>query len=323
MAGREVCRMADSFGARLRQRREERQIALPTIAEQTKIKQSLLEGLERDDVSRWPGGIFRRAFLRAYAHAIGLDADVVVREFLELHPDPEEEVEAALGFGPIPGDAVATNSTPPTRIRNIVNSVFAHFLRPEAGSNNRTSQAAPQEIVDGTPVIDRLPMRLEALAPPKPDLAAAARLCTELGCANVIDEAEPLLARAAKLLDATGLIVWVWDARDAHLKPSLAHGYARQVLAQLPSVTSDADNATAAAFRTGQACRVRGGELTNGALVVPLMTSTGCNGVLALELQRRQEQSESVLALATIVAAQFARLIESTRPAAADGRRLA
>ena len=62
--------MPESLGARLRQRREREQIALTTIAEQTKIKLSLLEGLERDDVSHWPAGIFRRAFIRAYAHAI-------------------------------------------------------------------------------------------------------------------------------------------------------------------------------------------------------------------------------------------------------------
>jgi cytoskeletal protein RodZ len=64
--------MPDSFGGRLRQQRERQQIALTTIAEQTKIKLSLLEALERDDVSHWPTGIFRRAFIRSYAHAVGL-----------------------------------------------------------------------------------------------------------------------------------------------------------------------------------------------------------------------------------------------------------
>ena len=43
--------MDESFGARLRAQRERQQVELATIAEQTKIKLSLLEGLERDDVS--------------------------------------------------------------------------------------------------------------------------------------------------------------------------------------------------------------------------------------------------------------------------------
>ena len=79
------------IGARLRQRREQQQIALSTIAEQTKIKLSLLDELERDEVAHWPTGIFRRAFIRAYALAIGLDPDVIVREFLERYPDPVED----------------------------------------------------------------------------------------------------------------------------------------------------------------------------------------------------------------------------------------
>ena len=98
---REVHDMPESFGARLRQRREQQQIGLATIAEQTKIKESLLEALERDDVSHWPTGIFRRAFMRSYARAIGLEPDVVVREFSEVHPDPTEVVEA-LPAVPVP-----------------------------------------------------------------------------------------------------------------------------------------------------------------------------------------------------------------------------
>lgn len=79
------------LGRRLRAERERRRITLESIAANTKISVSLLKGLERDDVSRWPGGIFRRSFVRAYAQAIGLDPDDTVREFLERHPDSEEQ----------------------------------------------------------------------------------------------------------------------------------------------------------------------------------------------------------------------------------------
>lgn len=82
--------MTDSFGARLRYERERRQIALRSIAEGTKISVGLLEGLERDDVSRWPCGIFRKSFVRAYAEAIGMDPEPVIREFSQRYPDPLE-----------------------------------------------------------------------------------------------------------------------------------------------------------------------------------------------------------------------------------------
>src|SRR5262249_19114951 len=84
---------ATTFGPRLRQERERRQISLTSIAANTKISRSLLEALERDDVSRWPTGIFRRAFVRSYASAIGLDPDQIVKEFQERFPDPEAPVE--------------------------------------------------------------------------------------------------------------------------------------------------------------------------------------------------------------------------------------
>src|SRR5882672_7820506 len=80
----------ESFGRRLRRERERRQIALASIAANSKISLSLLEGLERDDVSRWPSRIFRRSFIRAYAQAVGLDTDATTREFLERFPDPND-----------------------------------------------------------------------------------------------------------------------------------------------------------------------------------------------------------------------------------------
>ncbi len=82
----------ESFGSRLRRERERRQIALSSLSANTKIGVALFEGLEREDLSRWPPGIFRRAFIRAYAEGIGLDADEVTREFLERFPDPLEPV---------------------------------------------------------------------------------------------------------------------------------------------------------------------------------------------------------------------------------------
>jgi transcriptional regulator with XRE-family HTH domain len=76
-----------SFGRRLRLGRERLGISLEAIAASTKINRSLLADLERDDVSKWPGGIYRRAFVREYAAAIGLPAELVVAEFNELFPE--------------------------------------------------------------------------------------------------------------------------------------------------------------------------------------------------------------------------------------------
>ena len=76
----------DTFGPRLRSERERRGISLETIASVTNVGVELWQGLERNDFSRWPTGIFARAFVRDYARAVGLDSDEVVDEFCRLFP---------------------------------------------------------------------------------------------------------------------------------------------------------------------------------------------------------------------------------------------
>jgi transcriptional regulator with XRE-family HTH domain len=95
----------EAFGLRLKTHRERHGITLESIAESTKIKRSLLAALERGDVSHFPLGIFRRAFVRSYATAIGLPAEPIVAEFLQLFPEPGEAP-------PAPAAAEAARPTP-------------------------------------------------------------------------------------------------------------------------------------------------------------------------------------------------------------------
>jgi transcriptional regulator with XRE-family HTH domain len=295
--------MPESFGARLRQRREDQHIALLTIADETKIKLSLLEALERDDVSHWPSGIFRRAYIRAYAHCIGLNPDVVVREFLELYPEPAEIVEplAVIASAATGG----LNARPPTRFRQMLDSAIGTLARPRRGPAIESAGHA-----GGPPAVAPLPS--------DPDFLVVADLCTELGRARDRDQARRLLPEVARILDAIGLIVWVWSAVTEDLKPVLVHGYSDRVLAQLPPVRRDSDNATAAAFRSGQTCAVGGAGEASGALVVPLLAPAGCAGVLAIELPHGAEQSPSVRAVAMVFAALLARLIAAESAESAE-----
>jgi len=73
-----------AFGQRLRRERERRGVRLETIAQSTKIKASLLDALERGDLSHWPAGIFGRGFLRAYLNDIGLPTEALVTEFQQF-----------------------------------------------------------------------------------------------------------------------------------------------------------------------------------------------------------------------------------------------
>jgi cytoskeletal protein RodZ len=88
----------DDFGGKLRQARERRGVSLRQVAESTRISAATLEALERNDISKLPGGIFSRAFVRSYAVEIGLDPEQTVREFLERfsqEPSPSTETIAS------------------------------------------------------------------------------------------------------------------------------------------------------------------------------------------------------------------------------------
>lgn len=87
MMGDQGVTEAKEFGAALREERERRGISLDVIAQKTKVSASVLSGLEKGDLSRWPSGIFRRAFLRSYATAVGLDPEATLAEFLRVFPD--------------------------------------------------------------------------------------------------------------------------------------------------------------------------------------------------------------------------------------------
>jgi transcriptional regulator with XRE-family HTH domain len=104
----------ETFGARLRRERERRHIALSSISANTKISVAYFEALERNDLSRWPAGIFRRAFIRAYAAGIGLDPDAITKEFLERFPDPAELTAVASVETPGTTHPVRPAGSPPS-----------------------------------------------------------------------------------------------------------------------------------------------------------------------------------------------------------------
>jgi transcriptional regulator with XRE-family HTH domain len=84
-----------AFCARLKAARERKGVALEEIAAATKIARSLLKGLEENNLSRWPHGLYRRAYLRDYLRAIDLPEQSIVAEFVRLFPDEESPLPAA------------------------------------------------------------------------------------------------------------------------------------------------------------------------------------------------------------------------------------
>jgi len=176
---------------------------------------------------------------------------------------------------------------------------------PAATAVEAVAQAAPTD----PPVLS---------AAPTTDFAGVASLCVDL--ARVVDtRALPsLLDRTAHLLDASGIILWIADPDGRELNPIFAQGYPQQLVNRLGTIPRDAENATAAAFRTSLLQTVMADEISGGAIAAPLVTPGGCVGVMAAEVRHDSERQDAKLAAATIVAAQLATLVgpPSARPQA-------
>lgn len=148
------------------------------------------------------------------------------------------------------------------------------------------------------------------------DLQRVAAVCTEL--ARVVDTRTlpAALERAADVLNASGIVIWIAQPDGRELAPILSHGYPPQLLARMGTIDRDAANVTAAAYRTGLVQTVRSDGASNGALAAPLLAQGGAVGVMAAEVRHDGEQRASTRAVAAIVAAQLATLVAPPAPRA-------
>lgn len=221
--------------------------------------------------------------------------------------------------------AVVARLTRIDRLRLAMNGIAFAFVLAVAVFFWRARTPAAQQVAEEVAPATRsdLPLRLNVQPPieakppvverpaPKRDvnLSDAAELCVDL--ARVIDSRDvpALLERAAGVLDAKGVILWMSDSGGALLRPSIAHGYSDRVLTKMGALQVDGDNATSLAFRSLRGQTVNGAAATAaGAIAVPLVTSTGCVGVLAAEVNRQRPSAET-LDVARIIAAQLAVLV--------------
>jgi hypothetical protein len=161
------------------------------------------------------------------------------------------------------------------------------------------------------------------------NLAAAAALCTDLSRVSTAAEIPELLGRAAHVLDASGLIVWMGAGEE--LFAATSHGYDPRMLARLGPIRRSAENATAAAWRTCAVRVVPGDSKHNGAVVAPLFgpssaLGTGawaCIGVLTAEIRAGREADPAIQAIATMIAAQLATVVAAWPAASGIGRPVA
>jgi len=98
-----------SLGSELKKAREGRKITLEEISKRTKIPPKYLEAIEEGTFEVFSSHAYAKGFIRAYAKIVGLDPQVLTRQFnAEVSPEEvriepknaEAELEKALGWRP-------------------------------------------------------------------------------------------------------------------------------------------------------------------------------------------------------------------------------
>lgn len=199
------------------------------------------------------------------------------------------------------------------------------LLTPSTKSSQDDRSFANLGLLDRTPTEDSesRPADPPADSPRQPDLRLVADVCGALARTADADALRDALARAAGVLDARGIVVWIGAGEQ--LFPALAHGYDERIVARLGPIPRNAANATAAAWRSAQMRTVPADAASLGAVAVPLSGVNGCVGVFAAELREGREQDPAIQAVAAVIAAQLATIVpawpapSTSQPVAASG----
>jgi cytoskeletal protein RodZ len=170
-------RTSSGFGQMLRDARERQGIPLRQIANATKISVGVLEALERNDISKLPGGIFGRAFVRSYAIEVGLDPETTIQAFIAQFPN--DSVIAGHPTSDRVEDVVAVESERQTAgtfvwlvaIAVPVAAALLYFAtlgrtaaEPEPEAASATRPAEPPPPPPPTPAVEPAPPALAAAA---------------------------------------------------------------------------------------------------------------------------------------------------------------
>ena len=243
-------------------------------------------------------------------------SDLIFTDGLELTDTAHAEIDAALTIERAArADALRASRTRRTAVLVAVAGAGLLFLlllvpATEPAAPAETSRESISVLLGATAMSD---LRLDAGAPiidrpdTPPDLAALAALCTDLGRVSDSEQLPALLQRAAGVIGASGIIVWLRDGSGQRLRAVTSHGYSAQTLGKMGDLPCDGDNAAATAFRTARMQVAERQGHGNSAVVAPLIAAEGCVGVMTAELP--ENATSQTRALASIVAAQLVVLL--------------
>ena len=178
----------------------------------------------------------------------------------------------------------------------------------------------PEAVVPAEPVAPVEPAAPVEAGVPITALASVGEICSDLSALSDVGALSGALQRAADVIGASGVIVWVASNDGSTLSPVATHGFDARLVARIGKVARDSSNLTARAFRENSARVSAATASTPSAVAVAMCGPSGPVGVLSAELRAGRHADDACVALATIFAAQLATLAV---PVAAPGSQAA
>ena len=91
-----------SIGEVLATARSQAGLTITQVSQRTRIRETIIGGIERDDFSACGGDFYARGHIRAIARAVGVDGEPLVGEYDSSHATPQAQTAAGVPGPPAP-----------------------------------------------------------------------------------------------------------------------------------------------------------------------------------------------------------------------------
>jgi cytoskeletal protein RodZ len=89
-----------TIGGTLAKARQEAGLTVPQVARKTRIRETVIHAIERDDYTMCGGNFYSRGHIRSIARVVGIDSEPLVREYDDAHGGSPQAIPARQAFEP-------------------------------------------------------------------------------------------------------------------------------------------------------------------------------------------------------------------------------
>lgn len=132
-----------SIGSTLQQARVSAGLSLAHVSERTRMRQTLIVGIERDDFAPCGGEVYARGHIRSIARVVGIDPEPLIKEFDALYGNPSESVIDLIDSSPVLAKPARNPWRPALAVAGLALFVIAGVAIAQGDSDSPSPLAQP------------------------------------------------------------------------------------------------------------------------------------------------------------------------------------